>query len=129
MLHLAYFVLLAWASWLNRKDWPMLALTLVVGVSLFLPTPREYDAYYRSCITVEIIVALVALRLNVAASVLIIELCTLLVLAHILGYYTDGNPPFSPYRFLVKELETLEILCCALKSAPLASRLRNRDIL
>lgn len=127
MHHPACLVLLVLALGLNARDGRMLALTLLVCASVFTPTPREYDNFYLFCISFEIIVALVALRLNTAASVPIFILCFVLVIAHVMGYYKDGYPPFSPYRAIVPMLETLEILCCVLASAPLLSRLRNRE--
>lgn len=119
-------VLLALSAWLNLADRRMLVLTALVGASVFSPTPAEYDNFYLFCISFEMIVALMALRLKTAASVPIVILCFVLVLAHIMGYYKDGHPPTSPYRAIVPMLETLEILCCVLASAPLLSRLRNR---
>lgn len=127
MRTIAYLVLLALAARLNRNDRRMLALTAVVGVSLFLPAPTEWPTFYIFCGLAEIVVALVALSLNTAASVLIAEICVLLVVTHFMGYHMDGSFPFSPYRFARATLETTEILCCILASAPLASRLRNRE--
>lgn len=127
MHHPVCLALLALGAGLNARDGRMLALTLLVGASIFTPTPREYENFYLFCISFEIIVALVALRLNTAASVPIFILCFVLVIAHVMGYYKDGYPPFSPYRAIVPMLETLEILCCVLTSAPLLSLIRNRE--
>lgn len=127
MHHAACLALLGLAVCLNARDRRLLALSLLVGASVFTPTPREYDNFYLFCISFEIIVALVALRLNTAASVPIFILCFVLVIAHVMGYYKDGFPPFSPYRAIVPTLETLEILCCVLASAPILSRLHNRE--
>lgn len=127
-MHLpACLALLALAVSLNRNDGRLLALTIIVGASIFTPTPREYANFYLFCIAAECIVALMALRLKTAASVPIFILCLVLVTAHAMGYYKDGHPPFSPYRALVPMLETLEILCCVLASAPILSRLHNRE--
>ena len=127
MHHVVCLALLGLAVCLNIADRRLLALTLIVGASVFTPTPREYDNFNLFCISSEIIVALVALRLNTAASVPIFILCLVLVIAHVMGYYKDGFPPFSPYRAIVPTLETLEILCCVLASAPILSRLHNRE--
>lgn len=122
-----YLVLLALAIGLNRKDGRMLTLIAVVGVSVFIPAPREWPNFYIFCISAEIIVALLALRLKAAASAPVILLCVALVIAHIMGYYKDGYPNLSPYRVIIPCLETLEILCCILASAPISSILRNRE--
>lgn len=125
----AYLVLLALAVWANRHDRRMLALTLVVAASVFIPSPTEWPTYYVFNGLAEIVVALVALRLKAAASVAIVEICVLLVLTHFMGYYADGSLPFSPYRAALPMLETAEILCCVLLSTPVSSRLRNRESL
>lgn len=127
MRTLAYLVLLALAAWLNRHDRRMLALTLVVAASVFIPSPTEWPTYYIFNGIAEILVALVALSLNTAASVPIVKVCVLLVLTHFMGYHVDGSNPFSPYRPALAMLETAELLCCILLSTPVSSRLRNRE--
>lgn len=127
MHHTVCLALLGLAVCLNTRDGRMLALTLLVGASVFTPAPREYENFYLFCISFECIVALAALRLNTAASVPIFILCLVLVIAHVMGYYKDGYPPFSPYRAIVPMLETMEILCCVLASNPLLSLIRNRE--
>lgn len=119
--------LLAASACLNIADRRMLVLTALVGASVFTPTPAEYDNFYVFCISFEMIVALVALRLKTAASVPLAILCLVLVIAHVMGYYKDGYPPHSPYRAIVPTLETLEILCCVLAAPYFKSLLRNRE--
>jgi len=119
-----YLVLLALAVWRNWKDWRMLALTAAVAASIFIPAPTEWPTYYIFCGLAEIVVALVALRLRAAASVVIASICAVLVFVHFMGYYRDGSHPFSQYRALQAILELSEILC--LSFIPASSRLRNR---
>lgn len=123
----AYLLLLVLAAWLNRNDRRMLATTLVVAASIFVPSPTEWPTYYIFNGLAEIVVALVALSLNTAASVILAEICILLVCTHFMGYYIDGSNPFSQYRAALAILETTEILCCILLSAPMLSRIRNRE--
>jgi len=111
----------------NLTDRRMLALTCVVGVSFFLPTPDSYDQFYISCISAECLTAIFALRLKAAGSILVAELCALLVITHLLGYSLDGSPPFSPYRVIVKLLEFSQIAACAALSPVIAPILRNHD--
>lgn len=119
--------MLALAVWLNQGDRRALTLTVLVGLTIFVPTPREWGNFFLFCISAEILVIIAALRLKTAASPLVILACVLLVIAHVMGYYKNGYPSYSPYRAIVPTLETLELLCCVLASAPIASRLRNRD--
>lgn len=126
MRTLAYLALLALALWWNRRDWRMLALTLVIGASLFVPAPNEWPTFYIFCGLAEIIVALVALGLKAAASVPIIIFSTLLAYTQYLGYQIDGSLPFSQYRAALALLETSEVLCCLLFSNPIKPFLFNR---
>jgi hypothetical protein len=128
MLLCAYAVMLAAALWWNRADRRMLALTLVVGASVFIPVPHDTaDHFYQFCIASEIVVALAALALATRASLLIAELCLLLVAAHITGWVMDGSPPFSPYRAVVKLLEAAEMFTLIIASDRAARELRNRS--
>lgn len=128
MLLTAYACLLAVALTLNRKDRRMLALTALVGVSIFIPVPRDTALqFYTFCIAAECVVALVALRIGGRGSIAIAELCVLLVIAHLMGYALNGHPPFSPYRVIVKLLETSQLVCCIVASPYLAARLHNHD--
>lgn len=127
MHHPLCLALLAASCCLNIADRRMLALSMLVSASIFTPTPAEWPNFYVFCISFEIIVALVALRLKTAASVPLAVLCFVLVIAHVMGYYKDGYPPHSPYRAIVPTLETLEILCCVLAAPYFKSLLRNRE--
>lgn len=112
---------------LNRKDCRMLALTTLVGASVFLPVPRETaEQFYTFCIAAELSIGLCALALHNGAGILIAELCALLVAAHLMGYALDGSPPFSPYRYIVKLLEVSQLVVCVALSSKLAPLLRNR---
>lgn len=113
---------------LNLHDRRMLALTLLVGVSIFIPVPRhDADVFYTFCIAFEMGVAFVALLLNARASVVVAELCALLAITHLMGYALDGNPPLSPYRVIVKLLEISQLTACVALSPSLVDILRNRD--
>jgi hypothetical protein len=128
MLLQAYAILLAIGLALNLKDRRMLAVTALVGASLFIPVPRDTALHFYSfCIAAECVVALVALRIGGRGAVSIAELCLLLVIAHCMGYALDGSPPLSPYRVIVKLLETSQLVCCIVASPYIATRLRNHD--
>lgn len=130
MLHAAYLALLVLAVWLNLQDWRMLALTAVVGASVFISAPRDTALhFYTFCASAEIVVAMAALSLRLPASFPIAVLCALLAVTHVLGYQLDGFPAFSPYRAICKILEASEILCCIIFSRKAMSLLTNRGAL
>lgn len=119
--------LLLLGAYLNANDRRALILLALVGLSVFTPTPREWNNFYIFCISAEMIVALTALRLKIAASVPVALVCVLLVLVHLMGYYKNGYPAHSPYRVIVPLLEIMEILCCILASKRVAQFLLNRE--
>lgn len=112
----------------NLRDRRNLALVVLLGVVFFVPTPREYGAFYLYCASAEIVVALLAVFvIKSRASELVAYACALLVISHFMGYSLDGNPPFSPYRGIVKLLEISQLVACVALSPALAHILRNRD--
>lgn len=129
MLHLAYGVAACFALWLNRKDRQMLALTALVSASVFVDPPgASGQEFYSFCIASEVTIAAFALLLRCRASTLIAEICAVLVMAHLMGYsYDAGSHPLSPYRGIVKLLESAQLLACVALSAKIAPFLRNHD--
>lgn len=128
MYLLACGAILATGLVLNVGDRRMLALTAMVGVGVFLPVPSESAfQFYASCIAIELMVGVVAFALRAPASLLVIEVCALLVAAHTMGYALDGHPPFSPYRVIVKLLEVSMLAVCVALSPIVAPILRNHD--
>lgn len=120
--------LLATGLILNVGDRRMLALTALVGASVFIPVPRETpEHFYFFCIAAEILVAILACTTRARAAGGIVDLCVLLVIVHAMGYAIDGSPPFSPYRGIVKLLEVTQLAFCIVLSPILAPILRNHD--
>lgn len=111
----------------NASDRRMLVLTLAVGINIFCPTPDNFYWFYVTVIGLEIFVIISALVLDANASILVAELCALLVITHLMGYALDGSPPFSPYRVIVKLLEFSQLAACAALSPVIAPILRNHD--
>lgn len=127
MLLNVYAVGLAVAFYLNRHDWRMLLLTLAVGVSVFLPVPRQSAlVFYGFCMVAELLVALIALALQARGSELIVSICVVLEVAHLMGYILNGYPPLSSYRVIVPVLESAQLLTCVCMSPALFVRLQNR---
>lgn len=128
MYLLACGVFLAVAALLNLKDRRMLALIAVVSLNIFYPIPMDsYYGFYAYCITLELIVAVIAVFYPSRASCLTLHICGALILAHIMGMSLDGSPPLSPYRIVVKILECAHIATCLALSPVLIPILRNRD--
>lgn len=127
MLLNAYAILLGLGLYLNRHDRRMLALTFVIGVSVFIPVPRESAfTFYTFCMVAELAVALIAWRLDARATDLVISICIVLELAHVMGYILNGYPPLSSYRIIVPILESAQLVTCICMSPALYHRLQNR---
>jgi hypothetical protein len=113
---------------LNFLDIRMLALTLLVGASIFVPVPSDTGFhFYTFCIASEILVGVLAYATGKEAGFLIANCCFLLVIAHLMGYALDGSTPLSPYHVIVKLLETIELGICIALSPVLIPVLRNQD--
>jgi len=112
----------------NYRNLKMLALTLFVGASVFVPVPdHDYYLFYQFCMMSEICVALLAFMLRTNASTSIIMLCVIMVAIHAIGMKMDGYPPFSPYRLFMPLLEHAQLVACLLLSNPLIRKLRNHE--
>lgn len=113
---------------LNFLDARMLALTFMVGASIFIQVPSDTAIeFYSFCIAAEILVGVIAWNLKTEAGALVATFCALLIVAHLMGYAVDGSTPLSPYRVIVKMLEMFQLLTCVALSPVLAPTLRNND--
>lgn len=123
---IAYAALLVTSLWLNRADRKMLLLTLVVGGSFFMEVPRGSQfAFYATCITVEVAVAVLALLLRTRASWAVAELCAVMVAGHAMGWSMDGHASLSPYKGIMLITEYLQIVVCILASRTALAGLKN----
>lgn len=121
-------ILLAVATVLNLTDRRMLALTLLVGATIFLPVPSHSQLqFYGTCIIAELCVATFAVFYSSRASSLILYCCAGLIVSHFMGWVIDGSAPFSPYRYIVKVLEFSQLAACVALSPVLTPILRNSD--
>lgn len=122
----SYAALLGLGLWLNRADRKMLLLTALVGGSFFMEVPRgSAAAFYLTCITVELVLAVFALLLRARASLLIAEICLVMVAAHIMGWLTNGYAPASPYKGIMFITEYAQIVVCIISSRAALARLKN----
>lgn len=98
----------------------MLALSLVVGAGIFAPIPDPL--FYLICMLVELLIGLLALRIDAQASALVVRMSAMLFVFHGLGWALDGYPAASPYHAAVKFLEHAELALCCLFSRPILAR-------
>jgi hypothetical protein len=111
---ISYEILTALALLANRNDRPMLMLSLVLGLGMFAPVPAPH--FYLICALGEVLIALLALKLEAAASLFVVRVSCILVFLHGLGAWLNGYPPDSPYHLLVKICEHAELISCILLS-------------
>lgn len=120
--------LLATAVVLNVRDVRMLALTLLVGATIFMPVPAYTQAqFYGTCIGAELVVLAFCVLMSSRASCVMIHIVLAMIVAHFMGWMLDGSPPLSPYRVIVKVLEFSQLAVCVALSPVLTPILRNRD--
>lgn len=123
-----YAALMLLSLWFNRGDGKLLWLTAVVAASFFLDVPRSSQlAFYGTCIAVEVGVAWAAYALKTRASPLVIELCAVMVIAHIMGWSIDGHSSTSMYKVIMWTAEYSQILVCLIAAQPAVSRLKNHE--
>lgn len=105
----------------------MLGLTLLIGANVFVPIPSDtaFEFYY-CCALAELAVIIGALILHAPATMCVIEIATVLILAHIMGNALDGFPALSPYRVIVKICEYAQLTTCIVFSQGFIPSLRNR---
>ena len=118
-----YAVLLCLALALNTSDRRMLALTVAVGVGIFVPVPGAN--FYLFCMLGEMLIALVAGRLNARASGPVMQISSILVVFHALGWWLNGYPSNSPYHLMVQICEHGELVMCILLSNPFTRKGRH----
>jgi hypothetical protein len=120
-----YQFLLGAALALNLGNKKMLALTAVVGVGVFIPVPDQN--FYLLCVLGEILIGLLAYRIDAYASGVIVGISSLLVAFHISAYFFDGYPLASPYHILVKISEHSELLACIILSHKFMEKRTSND--
>lgn len=120
---ISYVILLAAAIALNAGDKRMLALALIVGAGIFFPVPDAL--FYLVCMQIELLVALLALRISAQASPIVARMSAMLFVFHGLGWLLDGYPATSPYHAGVKFIEHAELIVCILLSSPIIKRLHH----
>lgn len=120
-----YAVLLMAAILLCRTEKESLMLTLLVGMSYYLPTEHITDrhTWYAVCVLAELCVIATAFFLSVKASFTVIGICVMLVTGHILNYNHASGPI---YYTIANYLEYLEIICCVIFSPETLNIIKTR---
>jgi len=124
--HFSHYMLMFCAIAFNFRDRKELLLALTVSLTLVIPIgSMVYTAaqFYIACGVIEILVGLLAVKLNVQASRYITTMCVALCVFHILGWFLNGYIQNSPYRILVKIAEFAEIISCIVLSKPITGLL------
>jgi hypothetical protein len=111
---ISYAVLLCLALVLNVGDRRMLVLTALVGAGVFAPVPAPH--FYLICMLGEALIALAAHRIAARASRPVVQISTILVAFHALGWWLNGYPVSSPYHVMVQICEHAELAMCILLS-------------
>lgn len=126
MSHYWHLMLLAVALVFNWGDRRAICLTLIVGLSLIIPVAAFTTRanFYLVCALFEVLIALLALRINTRASDFIVGVCFLLVAFHITGWMVGGHKIDSPYRLLAKIAEYAEIIACIAFAKPILRLLK-----
>lgn len=126
MYLLACGALFATAVVLNVRDARMLALTILVGATIFMPVPAHTQMqFYGTCIFVEACVLAYCVFYASRASMLMVHVLLAMILAHFMGWILDGSEPLSPYRMIVKILEISQLSICVALSPVLMPIIRN----
>jgi hypothetical protein len=120
---ISHVIMLNLALLLNFGNPKMTALTAVVGAGVFAPVP---DAnFYFLCVLGDLLIGLIALKLNTLASRAVSRIAVVLVVLHILGWILNGYPANSPYHLLVRISEHAELFACILFSHQFMKKARN----
>lgn len=116
----SYALLFAISMLLNLRDGKMLLLTFIVGCGIFSNIP-DID-FYAWCISVEILVYVMAKKINAIGSVAIQCLASILIMIHIFGLIFDGTKPETYYHELVQLSEHAELVILIIFSKSLFGR-------
>ena len=120
---ISYYILTLIAIAFNFRDNRMLALTILVSASIFVPVPAEH--FYLTCSLCDALIGLLALCIGGIAARPVWRISVLLVAFHFLGYLLNGYAQSSPYHTIVRICEHAELLACILLSSPIIKRLKN----
>ena len=105
----------------------MLLLTLLVGLSYFLPVHLITDrsVWYAAVMCAEMTVLVAALFLKTRASVIVATVCIMLEINHLNGLFFGGHLDGSPYSLIVPYLEYIELLACSLFSQKILNKMKG----
>ena len=117
--------LLLIAILVNRDAWRCIALTLIVGVIHFLPYNLilSVPCWYSTCIFMDLIILIIAYRVNKA----VCFVGVLLVISHIIAWIFDTHEIIhKPYHTIAPFLEYVQVLCLTLFSQPVLNFIKER---
>ena len=123
-----YLPLLIVASLLNWQQKQALFLTLIVGLGLVIPVPKEYGAlaWYSICAGIDFTIFIIALNSRAMFSIPIAALSALFITIHYIGWTFDGYPPDSPYHYFARTIGFTELFTCAILSNPIINYVKGK---
>jgi hypothetical protein len=113
---------------LNRGNYRMLALTLVLAANTMTPLTFIIDSeiWYSTCIVMELITISLALSIRANASTSVVLISSILIWCHIVAWKFTGHLPNSVYRTVEPILEYLNILSLSVFSTPILNIIKER---
>lgn len=120
-----YTYLLILAVYLNRDNLHSVLLTLLVGLSWYLPVDLIQDRtlWFITCIFAELFVLTSALILKSPSKYAVAGVAAMLVVSHLLCWKFRTLPT---YYIVANYLEIIEIISCSLLSKPIIIYIKER---
>lgn len=109
----------------NRDAWKCIALTWLIGVIHFLPYNliTTTNTWYLTCVTLDLLILLYSIRINLAVSILGLFLVTSHTIAWVFNTQEIVN---KPYHTIAPFLEYVQVLCLTLFSQPVLNFIKER---
>lgn len=119
-----YTCLVLLAVYLNRQNPNSVLLTLLVGLSWYLPVDLIHSRgwWFTTCIASEVLVLLSALALNTSSKYAMMGVTFMLAMSHALCWKFQS---LGTYYIIANYLEYMEISVCLLFSNPVIQHIKE----
>ena len=119
-----YTCLLILAVYLNRKNPDSVLLTLLVGLSWYLPVDLIHSRgwWFTTCIASEVFVLIMSMILNTPAKFAMTGVTFMLAMSHALCWKFKS---LDTYYVIANYLEYMEILVCLIFSSPVILHIKE----
>lgn len=120
-----YTCLFLLAVYLNRKNPDSVLLTLLVGLSWYIPVDLIHSRgwWFTTCIASEVFVLIFSLILNTASKFAMVGITFMLAMSHAFCWKFKS---LETYYIVENYLEYVEILTCILFSNPIIHNIKER---